>query len=85
MYLEFNHATDNEALAHNRELLREGVVGVTCTYAGEPQDGLLSLAIPFLPTMSFISSVEVYENGAINAYVRVQGGKRAMGFIRLRP
>lgn len=78
----------------NRQALAEGA-GETCLYVGNATDRPAGIRIPIgvweaafaidSPHKSYINSIEVYDNGAINAFVRTHdSGERAVGFIRYR-
>lgn len=74
----------------NRSLLTDGVQGISCIYVGPVEDAptqdykVWEQVYSLLQPGQFVSSVEVYANGAINAYVKQQGGKPALGFVRYR-
>jgi len=83
---------DPEDLAYNRHLLTDGVCGVKCVeagridlltpdQAGEAQSMLEEIIIN---GNIFQGSVEIYENGAVNIFVRRHGLGHAIGVIRLR-
>ena len=78
----------------NMNFLREGVVGVKCTFAGCLSDALVS-GLPgtesVLMTMNcrccpdeYIGTVELYANGAINAYLKQRNVPVAIGIFRSR-
>jgi hypothetical protein len=58
----------------NGEALAEGVKGVSCLEARRPTLGEIIDYTPFIPWGCFLSSVEVYANGARNFYVRKTDG-----------
>ena len=67
----------------NRAALADGVVGVRCTSVGPLEaDDVGVVRNPVLGL--YVSSVEKYENGAKNMYVKRVPGKPAVGFIRVR-
>jgi hypothetical protein len=77
-YIRFTD--DKEA---NRNALAEGVRGIACVYAGKPreQDWAI-ISEDDAPELGVISSVEVYQSGAVNAFVASYGQR--IGFIRYR-
>lgn len=68
--------TDDWALEQNRAMLREGVVGVECVYSGNaagagfPTQVKNILGYRLNPDEQ-LGSIEVYANGVVNAFVRV--------------
>lgn len=82
---------DREA---NVEFLRQGVVGVECIFVGKWADALalgLPDAQPTLITLSqrccideYIGTVELYANGAINAFLRQDLKPVPTGMFRCR-
>ena len=86
------NGADGDACAFNSALLAEGVQGVECVEArrptsGETLDYTPSCNIyPVIPWGCFLSSVEVYANGARNFYVRKTQGEQVMvGYLLIRP
>jgi hypothetical protein len=70
----------------NGEALAEGVKGVSCLEARRPTLGEIIDYTPFIPWGCFLSSVEVYANGARNFYVRKTDGEQVkVGYLILRP
>lgn len=80
-YLENN-------LQYNREMLRDGVVGVHCV--NTDMDSFLAteewaLIQQLVPKAGAPGTVERYENGAKNMFFRIVPGDPADGFVKVRP
>ena len=70
----------------NGEILAEGVRGISCTELRAPTLGEIIDYTPFIPWGCFLSSVEVYANGARNFHVRRTAGEQIkMGYLIFRP
>jgi hypothetical protein len=70
----------------NGDTLAEGVRGISCVEVRKPTDGERLDYTPFLPWGCFLSSVEVYANGARNFYVRAMYDNGATaGYLIIRP
>jgi hypothetical protein len=81
-----------QSAQYNLIQLAEGVKGVTCLYAGPATDGwnavqphVREVLEESMPKPGVITTIEVYENNAINAYVRNVVTEPAYGFLRYRP
>lgn len=80
-------------LQHNRAALAEGVDGVKCMAVGKAEELVPNLSEiktelfrrPHMwPIYGICGSAELYEDGALNIYVKVPGDQVAKGFIRVR-
>jgi hypothetical protein len=72
---------------YNRNTLKQCVNKVTCIYAGGASFSIPDSADFSMPDYFLnykISSVEVYENGAVNAYCRSRADGRLFGYIIIR-
>jgi hypothetical protein len=74
----------NQNRAYNNDLLRNGVVGLPCldirpTYLWEKVD-----LISFVPAGCHVSSVELYEDGSANYFVR-NSLEKVIGVLLYRP
>jgi len=83
--------SNERALEENRRRLAFGVVGVPVSYVGTPSlawnfisDEARAEITSAVPMGMGISSVEVYDNGAVNAYYRPREGEHASGFVQYR-
>lgn len=93
-FLSLDTADTGEARAHNRDLLRDGVVGIKCVEVREPTPAEHQLYKPYLPPFSRMSNVESYLGGSKNTFVRDWRGiddpnsrhphDVAFGFIKVR-
>lgn len=84
-YVDFDLSATLEAGAFNRSTLAQGVVGVGCVEIRPPTWGERRDYEQFAPANCFISSVEVYLNGALNLYIRNRNGDSPRGVILVRP
>lgn len=69
-----------EDTAVNRDVLREGVIGVDCLFAGRVEDktkhlthAMIDILLAQVPLMHTLGTIEVYSNGRVNAYVKRDG------------
>jgi hypothetical protein len=71
--------------AHNRSILADGVIGVSCVAVRPPTNGERIDYEQFAPYGSMLSSVEEYANGAKNIFVRTKLEYKQIGVITVRP
>ena len=72
---------------YNRSILADGVKGVKCAYVGRLNWNLpdgVELNMPEYYFGYYVSSCEMYENGAINCYCRMRFDDKLVGFILVR-
>lgn len=86
-WVEFQHENTEEARMYNNSALREGVAGLKCTHAGQFSEEELYLYQFFMKTAypnmtGYFSSVERYENGNRNFFVRYDN--YVLGVVRIR-
>ena len=86
-WMEYKHENTEEARMYNLFILREGVAGLKCTHAGQPSEEEVYLYQFFMKTAypnmtGYFSSVERYENGNRNFFVRY--GDYILGVVRIR-
>lgn len=60
----------NENYYRNGEILREGVENYSCLYVGKVGENFAPEIVALLINEEYISSVEIYSNGAMNCFVR---------------
>ena len=73
-----------ESLAYNRQLLRTGVVGLTCTEVRIANEDEIKEYGNLIPEDCYLSTTDVYKNGAKNIFVR-DATRDAVGVILVRP
>jgi hypothetical protein len=83
MTIKFVEATTN--VITNNEVLRDGVESVKVLEARRPTLGEDMDYTPFIPWGCFLSSVEVYANGAQNFFVRTIAEGHMEGYLIRRP
>lgn len=89
--MECEYVPKQDTQLQNRQALAKDVEGVTCIYAGPWQsyhdvhEHVQKLVESKIPGGCFITSMEVYESGAINCFVRNDPTDIAIGIIRYRP
>ena len=88
-YVEFFHSDTDTARRANGGILRDGVVGVNCLYAGDLFSAPLDVELKRTLNSrccpdEHVGSVEVYENGAVNAFLRRDGLDVAVGVFTVR-
>ena len=83
-----HNGTDLDAIAHNNDVLAEGVRGFACTNADWPTIGQRLDYDQYLPIWlcaCFIAYVEEYSNGALNFKVKARDSQEIVGYIIVRP
>jgi hypothetical protein len=81
-----HEGTDLDALAHNNNMLAEGVRGIKCDYVGQPSMGQTVVYDAFMPDGTcFLAVVEEYANGARNFKVKNVTLDAIVGYIIVRP
>ena len=82
-YRAFLNKDEPTALAYNRALLADGVKGVECTDVRSATSGETMDYMQFCPWGTHFGTVEVYENGARNMFVR-NDEEKVIGVFRTR-
>ena len=87
MVIEYNDylpGRTQEERNYNLDLLREGVVYLRCTSVGEHTQEEEAMIRHKLTSNQRISSVERYEGGSANFFIRDKRSDQIVGLVRVR-
>lgn len=82
--IELSLITFVEDMKQNIDSRLEGVIGVTCIHWGSIPIDYIDRYCGMLGPDEHFSSVEIYENGAFNLFIKYFKSKDAHKFLRVR-
>jgi hypothetical protein len=74
-----------ENIRYNLSILRDGVTKLACLDVRPCSRGERMDYQPFAPVGCYVNTVEIYENGAMNIFVRNNYTDQVFGVISVRP